>query len=83
MGSNSTLILICFIVGKFTDVQRCLYEIVLRIQRQCIELCVPGQTINKLYIYMLSLMGNELQNIGIIPKDCKNLMAVSFVLLNV
>jgi hypothetical protein len=31
-----------FIAGKFTDVQRCLYEIVLRIQRQCIELCVPG-----------------------------------------
>jgi len=31
---------------------------------------------------MLCLMGNELQNIGIIPKDCKNLMAVSFVLLN-
>ncbi|XP_076118038.1 xaa-Pro aminopeptidase 3-like [Mytilus galloprovincialis] len=60
--------------GKFTDEQRCIYDIVLRIQKKCLECCVPGQTMNQIYVYMLDLMGKELQKIGIIPQNCSNLV---------
>lgn len=53
--------------GKFTDAQRDLYEVVLTVQRKCIELCCAHNVISLHQIHEKSLQffKEELKNIGL------------------
>jgi len=55
--------------GKFTLEQKELYEIVLRVQMKCIELCKVGVSLDEIHQQMISTLGIELQNIGFIPEN--------------
>lgn len=54
--------------GKFSKPQKHLYEIVLRVQKACLEKCSKEISINHLHHIMLMLLGEELQDIGFIQK---------------
>eukprot|EP00794_Sanderia_malayensis_P015543 gene15543-17128_t len=54
--------------GKFNKAQKELYEIVLRVQLKSIELCRIGISLNEVHQEMLSNLGTELQNVGLIDK---------------
>ncbi|XP_021348313.1 probable Xaa-Pro aminopeptidase 3 isoform X2 [Mizuhopecten yessoensis] len=56
--------------GRFSPVQRRLYEMVLRIQLKVISLCTPQFSLEQIYVYMLHLLGDELVSLGLMkPKD--------------
>ncbi|XP_071951353.1 xaa-Pro aminopeptidase 3-like [Antedon mediterranea] len=52
--------------GRYTSAQGELYELVLRIQKDCIELCREGSTLDQAYHQMLTWIGVGLQRLGII-----------------
>lgn len=54
--------------GKFSQSQKQLYQIVLRVQLDCIKNCRVGVSLDQLHQRMLWKLGMELQDIGIIEK---------------
>ena len=52
--------------GKFTDAQKELYQIVLRVQKACLAECTFNVSINILHNKMLTVFGEELKDIGLI-----------------
>ncbi|XP_069130143.1 xaa-Pro aminopeptidase 3-like isoform X2 [Argopecten irradians] len=58
--------------GRFSPVQRRLYEMVLRIQLKVISLCTPEFTLEQVYVYMLHLLGEELVSLGLMKKKDKS-----------
>lgn len=61
------------ISGKFTPIQRTLYEVVYYVQKELIELCNEFPTLNQLYEAMIVLLANGLKESGIVsnklPED--------------
>ncbi|XP_039265337.2 xaa-Pro aminopeptidase 3-like [Styela clava] len=57
--------------GKFTEVQRTLYEAVLRVQEICIRLCTIGQSIDDIYNVMTMTLGKELYDTGVFKEKLK------------
>ncbi|XP_067663727.1 xaa-Pro aminopeptidase 3-like [Haliotis asinina] len=55
--------------GKFSSSQRQLYDAVLTVQEQCVELCTLAHSLDDIYKVMLKLLGKQLQLLGIIPAD--------------
>lgn len=55
--------------GTFSFPQRELYEIVLNVQKICLEACQPGVSIDHLHHVMLINMGTELQGVGLIQRN--------------
>ncbi|ETO34256.1 aminopeptidase P [Reticulomyxa filosa] len=53
--------------GKFTEVQRVLYEMVLDVSYQLIDMCRPGSSIMKLEKVACRLLKNGLKKLGAIP----------------
>ncbi|XP_066452291.1 xaa-Pro aminopeptidase 3 isoform X2 [Eleutherodactylus coqui] len=58
--------------GKFTAAQEELYESVLEVQKSCLNLCIPGTSLENLYSHMLAQLGNKLQDLGIVKKRCSS-----------
>ena len=54
--------------GKFNSPQRELYQACLNVQLHCLEHCLPGTTIQRLYNLMMRKMGEELSNLGLMDK---------------
>ncbi|XP_033111853.1 xaa-Pro aminopeptidase 3-like [Anneissia japonica] len=52
--------------GRYTTPQGELYELVLRIQKNCIHMCREGATLDQAYHQMLTWIGEGLQHLGII-----------------
>ncbi|KAG8556332.1 hypothetical protein GDO81_018034 [Engystomops pustulosus] len=57
--------------GRFTAAQEELYESVLEVQKSCLNLCIPGTSLENLYSHMLSQLGNKLRDLGIVQKKIK------------
>ncbi|KAL9988651.1 hypothetical protein ACROYT_G003121 [Oculina patagonica] len=55
--------------GKFSDPQRELYELVLRVHKKCLKLCQKEVSLDYLHHAMLLLLGEELININFVPKN--------------
>ncbi|KAN0029107.1 hypothetical protein ACTFIV_010980 [Dictyostelium citrinum] len=58
--------------GKFTEAQRELYEAVLDVNKKCIELCKPGETINSIHLKSIELIDGHLKRLGIINDNNPN-----------
>ncbi|XP_044158068.1 xaa-Pro aminopeptidase 3 isoform X3 [Bufo gargarizans] len=58
--------------GKFSAVQEELYQSVLEVQKSCLNLCTPGTSLENLYSHMLTQLGTELRNLGIVQKSCND-----------
>ncbi|XP_010895054.1 xaa-Pro aminopeptidase 3 isoform X1 [Esox lucius] len=52
--------------GKFSPAQAELYEAVLEVQNACLSLCSPGVSLDHIYSTMLSLLGRQLKQLGIV-----------------
>ncbi|XP_033632263.1 xaa-Pro aminopeptidase 3-like [Asterias rubens] len=52
--------------GHFTQPQAEVYQAILDIQKQCIEMCKVGRTLDQVYYYMLVGLGRRLQQMGIV-----------------
>jgi len=60
----------CDFLGCFSGPQREVYEALLEVQHSCIALCCPdGMTANQLYFEMLTLLGRQLQQLGLVPRS--------------
>ncbi|XP_020627391.1 probable Xaa-Pro aminopeptidase 3 isoform X2 [Orbicella faveolata] len=55
--------------GKFSDPQRELYELVLRVHKKCLKLCQKDVSLDYLHHAMLLLLGEELIRIDFLPKN--------------
>ncbi|XP_071241714.1 xaa-Pro aminopeptidase 3-like isoform X2 [Salvelinus alpinus] len=51
--------------GKFSPAQAELYEGVLEVQKACLSLCSPGVSLDHIYSTMLTLLGRQLKQLGI------------------
>lgn len=58
--------------GKFSEPQRSLYEAVLSVQLDLIDLCASFPTLNDLFHAMCDLLGKRLQEIGMLSSDLSN-----------
>lgn len=67
--------------GKFSEAQAELYGAVLSVQKDCIEQCTAGSTLDQVYHFMLLGLGRSLQNLGILPSSLNDvdLNRVSFI----
>nr|XP_020838345.1 probable Xaa-Pro aminopeptidase 3 isoform X6 [Phascolarctos cinereus] len=52
--------------GRFSAAQADLYEAVLDIQKACLALCRPGKSLENIYNHMLALVGQKLQELGVV-----------------
>lgn len=57
--------------GKFTEIQKSLYEAVLRVQQVCIRLCTAGQSLDDIYNVMTMSIGKELYDVGVLEDKLK------------
>lgn len=55
--------------GKFTPVQKQLYDAVLATQYACLKMCTTEYSLDNIYREMLFVLGKELQALGVIPSD--------------
>lgn len=55
--------------GKFSEPQRELYELVLRVQKKCLKLCQKDASLDYIHHAMLLLLGEELIQIGFLPSN--------------
>ncbi|KAI5608677.1 putative Xaa-Pro aminopeptidase 3, partial [Silurus asotus] len=55
--------------GRFSEAQRCVYEAVLEVQLACLELCVPGISLDHIYSSMLTLLSKQLLRLAVLPHD--------------
>ncbi|KRT80604.1 Peptidase, partial [Oryctes borbonicus] len=55
--------------GKFNQVQRCIYEAVLDVQKDLIKMLENFPSLDKLFDYMCLLLGQRLQEVGLISKN--------------
>jgi Xaa-Pro aminopeptidase len=59
--------------GKFSDRQRKVYDAVLKVQRQAIDMLVPGNTLSEYHKEVGKMMESELLNLNLLDKtDIKN-----------
>lgn len=58
-------------MSRFSEPQKKVYEAILGIQRHCIQMCKPGQTLNNIYNVMTMMLAQELCSIGVITKKLK------------
>ncbi|ESO93817.1 hypothetical protein LOTGIDRAFT_182228 [Lottia gigantea] len=58
--------------GKFTLAQKQLYNAVLNIQLSCIQLCTVQFSLDQIYHAMLTLIGVQLQHIGLLDSQLKS-----------
>ncbi|XP_069087243.1 xaa-Pro aminopeptidase 3 isoform X2 [Pleurodeles waltl] len=56
--------------GRFSEPQALLYQAVLEVQRACLSLCYTGMSLENIYSMMLTLIGQKLQELGILPAKC-------------
>jgi len=57
--------------GIYTEEQKSIYEMVLSVQKICLEACRPGVSMDQLHHIMLMSLGERLQEIGFIPQNLK------------
>ncbi|KAK7097129.1 hypothetical protein V1264_004150 [Littorina saxatilis] len=55
--------------GKFSPAQRELYQATLAVQKVCVSMCTTQHSLDDVYRQMLALLGMQLQELGIIPRD--------------
>ena len=63
-----TAIPFLFFLGKFSPVQREVYNAVLRVQEKCIDLCGNFLSLERIFLEMLKYIGEELKTLGIVPR---------------
>lgn len=56
--------------GKFTDAQRKVYEAVLKVQKACIDYCIPGQKLSGIHMLSERLTNQALRELGIVNPGC-------------
>nr|XP_033790974.1 xaa-Pro aminopeptidase 3 isoform X2 [Geotrypetes seraphini] len=56
------------ISGRFTKPQAALYQAVLDVQKACLIQCTVGMSLENIYSLMLTLIGQKLMELGILPK---------------
>ncbi len=62
------------LAGYYTSVQRELYDALLEVQKDCINLCQPEtSTIEVIFLEMLRRLGKQLQRLGILPANLNSL----------
>ncbi|XP_071501276.1 xaa-Pro aminopeptidase 3-like [Diadema antillarum] len=59
--------------GRFSESQASLYQAVLDVQKECLEMCEVGNTLDQMYRRMLEGLGQRLQHLGIVPKHLNDL----------
>jgi len=65
------------VVGQFSRHQREIYEALLEVQEACVQLVYPSAlTLNDIYSEMLTLLGRQLQRLGVMPKDLSSTQLV-------
>ncbi|XP_046700006.1 xaa-Pro aminopeptidase 3 [Silurus meridionalis] len=62
--------------GRFSEAQRCVYEAVLEVQLACLELCVPGISLDHIYSSMLTLLSKQLLRLAVLPHDADHAHAL-------
>ncbi|GJQ74514.1 hypothetical protein Trydic_g21381 [Trypoxylus dichotomus] len=55
--------------GKFTPEQRCIYEVVLDVQKDLLKMLENFPSLDKLFDYMCLLLGQRLQDVGLVSKN--------------
>ncbi|XP_060705390.1 xaa-Pro aminopeptidase 3 [Hemiscyllium ocellatum] len=55
--------------GRFTEPQAELYQTVLDVQKSCLSLCIPSISLENIYTFMLTTLGQKLKDIGILQKN--------------
>ncbi|XP_018419428.1 PREDICTED: probable Xaa-Pro aminopeptidase 3 isoform X2 [Nanorana parkeri] len=58
--------------GRFSAAQEELYEIVLQVQKSCLNLCVSGTSLEDLYSHLLTELAKKLKDLGIVHSQCSN-----------
>ncbi|KAM9958185.1 hypothetical protein ACTFIW_001045 [Dictyostelium discoideum] len=58
--------------GKFSEAQSEVYQAVLDVNKKCIELCKPGETINSIHLKSIELIQAHLKRLGIINENNPN-----------
>ncbi|KAL7599041.1 hypothetical protein Lser_V15G25762 [Lactuca serriola] len=55
--------------GKFSDVHRELYDLVVETNKECIQLCKPGMSIQRIHNYSVEKLCRGLKGMGILKND--------------
>ena len=66
--------------SRFSPAQRLLYDIVHRVQQTCINLCVPGASLDEIYQAMTMLLAQEIAQNDVLEKKVPDdeMLAVSW-----
>uniref|UniRef100_UPI00398F5AA6 xaa-Pro aminopeptidase 3 isoform X3 n=1 Tax=Pristiophorus japonicus TaxID=55135 RepID=UPI00398F5AA6 len=59
--------------GSFTGPQSELYQAVLDVQKSCLSLCTPTLSLENIYAFMLTALGQKLKDLGILQQHSKEL----------
>ncbi|XP_078388155.1 xaa-Pro aminopeptidase 3 [Cetorhinus maximus] len=54
--------------GRFTGPQSELYQAVLDVQKSCLCLCTPGISLENIYAFMLTALGQKLKDMGVLQE---------------
>ncbi|XP_067830766.1 xaa-Pro aminopeptidase 3 isoform X2 [Heptranchias perlo] len=57
--------------GSFTGPQSELYQAVLDVQKSCLSLCTPGISLENIYAFMLTTLGQKLKDLGVLQEKSK------------
>uniref|UniRef100_A0A7S2SZ76 Peptidase M24 domain-containing protein n=1 Tax=Chloropicon primus TaxID=1764295 RepID=A0A7S2SZ76_9CHLO len=60
--------------GKFTEPQREVYEHVLEAHRECVEVCVEGNTLRDIHKMSVHLLSRALSKLGIVQKSTQQII---------
>ncbi|KAL8221861.1 UNVERIFIED_CONTAM: Xaa-Pro aminopeptidase 3 [Gekko kuhli] len=55
--------------GRFTSPQAELYQAVLEVQKSCLRLCSSGVSLENIYSFMLTLIGQKLKDLGVLQQS--------------
>nr|XP_054755054.1 xaa-Pro aminopeptidase 3-like [Lytechinus pictus] len=58
--------------GRYSDAQAIVYQSVLDVQQECLNMCEVGTTLDQIYHRMLDGLGQKLQDLGIVPRSMNN-----------
>ncbi|XP_069510522.1 xaa-Pro aminopeptidase 3 isoform X2 [Ambystoma mexicanum] len=58
--------------GRYSVPQAQLYQAVLEVQKACLSLCYTGMSLDNIYSQMMTLIGQKLQELGILPANCSD-----------
>ena len=56
--------------GRFSPAQREMYEALLEVQVDCIELCTKHHSLDDVHRQMLLWIGKKIRSLGMVPRNC-------------